>query len=58
MLAPAARLPVLAAAEMYGALLQKVRDAKYDNVTKRAYTTTLEKFGVLPKVMQKAFWFT
>lgn len=58
MLAPAARLPVLAAAEMYGALLQKVREAKYDNVTKRAYTTTLEKFGVLPKVMQKAFWFT
>ena len=38
--AASARLPVLAAAEMYGALLAKVRDAEYDNVSKRAFTTT------------------
>ena len=34
MLAPGARLPVLAAAEMYGALLAKVRDAEYDNASR------------------------
>jgi phytoene synthase len=56
MLAPAQRLPVLAAAEMYGALLTKVREARYDNVSKRAYTTTTEKLFVLPRVAREA-WF-
>jgi phytoene synthase len=56
MLAPGARLPVLAAAEMYGALLAKVRDAEYDNVSKRAFTTTREKLSVLPRVATRA-WF-
>ena len=56
MLAPAARVPVLAAAEMYGALLAKVREARYDNVSKRAYTTTREKLLVLPRVAKEA-WF-
>lgn len=56
MLSPGARVPVLAAGEMYGALLQKVRDNNYDNLTRRAYTTTGEKFAVLPRVVKKA-WF-
>ena len=56
MLAPAARLPVLAAAEIYGALLQKVRDNGYDNHTKRAYTTTWEKLRALPGLVRRA-WF-
>ena len=56
MLAPAARLPVLAAAEIYGALLQKVRDNGYDNHTKRAYTTTREKLRALPGLARRA-WF-
>ena len=51
-----ARVPVLAAAEMYGALLAKVREARYDNVSKRAYTTTREKLLVLPRVAKEA-WF-
>ena len=56
MLAPAARLPVLAAAEVYGALLQKVRDNGYDNHTKRAYTTSWEKLRALPGLVRRA-WF-
>ena len=56
MLAPAARLPVLAAAEIYGALLVKVRENGYDNHTKRAYTTTGEKLGALPGLVGRA-WF-
>ena len=55
-LAPAARLPVLAAAEIYGALLVKVRENGYDNHTKRAYTTTGEKLGALPGLVGRA-WF-
>lgn len=55
-LAPSARLPVLAAAEIYGALLQKVRDNEYDNHSRRAYTTTTEKVFALPKIIKKA-WF-
>jgi phytoene synthase len=56
MLAPAARLPVLAAAEVYGALLQKVRENGYDNHTKRAYTTNWEKLRALPGLVRRA-WF-
>ena len=55
-LAPAARLPVLAAAEIYGALLVKVRENGYDNHTKRAYATTGEKRGALPGLVGRA-WF-
>ena len=57
MLAPAAKLPVLAAAEIYGALLDKVRENKYDNYTKRAYTTTREKLAALPGLAWRA-WFS
>lgn len=56
MLAPAARLPVLAAAEIYGALLDKVRENGYDNHTRRAYTTTGEKLAKLPGLVGRA-WF-
>lgn len=56
MLAPAARLPVLAAAEIYGALLNKVRENGYDNHTQRAYTTMGEKLGALPGLAWRA-WF-
>ena len=56
MLAPAARLPVLAAAEIYGALLDKVRENGYDNHTRRAYTTTGEKLAKLPGLVARA-WF-
>ncbi len=56
MLRPEMRLAVLAAAESYGALLGKVRDAKYDNVSRRAFTTTREKLFVLPRVAKRA-WF-
>jgi phytoene synthase len=54
MLAPAARIPVLAAAEAYGALVDKVRENGYDNHTKRAYTTTVEKLALLPRVIRRA----
>jgi phytoene synthase len=54
MLAPAARIPVLAAAEAYGALVDKVRENGYDNHTKRAYTTTAEKLALLPRVIRRA----
>ena len=54
--APAARLPVLAAAEIYGALLDKVRENGYDNHTRRAYTTTGEKLAKLPGLVARA-WF-
>jgi phytoene synthase len=55
MLAPAARLPVLAAAEIYGALLSKVRENRYDNYTVRAYTTTREKLSALPGLAWRAW---
>ena len=47
---------MLAAAEIYGALLVKVRENGYDNHTKRAYTTTGEKLGALPGLVGRA-WF-
>ena len=56
MLHPSARLAVLVAAETYGALLGKVRDAGYDNVSRRAFTTTREKLFVRPRVARRA-WF-
>jgi hypothetical protein len=37
-------------------LLTKVREARYDNVSRRAYTTTFEKLFVLPRVAREA-WF-
>ncbi|EEH52180.1 phytoene synthase [Micromonas pusilla CCMP1545] len=56
MLPPAARLPVTAAGEIYGALLNKVRANGYDNITRRAYTTTGEKLRALPGLAARA-WF-
>ena len=50
---PAARLPVTAAGEIYGALLNKVRANGYDNITRRAYTTTGEKLRDDPRVRRR-----
>lgn len=48
-------MPVLAAAEIYGVLLRKVRENGYDNHTRRAYTTTGEKLGALPGLVWRAW---
>merc|ERR1719265_1812647 len=56
-LSPDARFAVRASLDLYGRILDKIEDNGYDNFNKRAYTTGLEKLGILPgswfKSMQK-----
>merc|ERR1719191_860939 len=48
MLAPEARFGVQASLDLYGRILDKIEKNGYDNFNKRAYTTGLEKLGILP----------
>jgi phytoene synthase len=45
MLAPEGRLAVQAAKELYGGILDKISNNKYDNFDKRAYVNNVEKLG-------------
>jgi phytoene synthase len=47
MLAPDSRLSVQVSSEMYSEILTKIEENAYDNINKRAYTTSFEKFGKL-----------
>ena len=49
-----ARIPTMAAADIYGALLEKVRTNGYDNLSRRAYTTSWEKISALPGIVVRA----
>ena len=49
-----ARIPTMAAADIYGALLAKVRMNGYDNLSQRAYTTSSEKILALPGILLRA----
>jgi len=49
MLAPDARFAVRASLDLYGRILSKIEENQYDNFNKRAYTTKLEKLGILPQ---------
>lgn len=53
MLAPKSRLSVQAAADIYGAILDKIEENDYDNFRKRAYVTKPEKFGKIPMTWWK-----
>lgn len=48
MLAPDARFAVRASLDLYERILDKIEKNGYDNFNKRAYTTGLEKLGILP----------
>jgi len=53
MLAPGSRMAVQAAGDMYSKILDKIEENNYDNFRKRAYTTKIEKFMVLPNCWLK-----
>jgi len=54
MLAPDARFAVRASQDLYARILDKIEENGYDNFKKRAYTTGLEKLGILPGSWMKS----
>jgi hypothetical protein len=54
MLAPRARLAVRASLDLYSRILDNIERNGYDNFSKRAYTTKLEKLSVLPAALAAA----
>ena len=56
MLAEDARLPVRASLDMYSKILDKIEENNYDNFNKRAYTSKLEKFLILPQSWMQVKW--
>jgi 15-cis-phytoene synthase len=61
-LLPAFRMPVAIAARLYGGIHEEIRRNEYDNLTRRAHTTTLTKvklaLGAVPRGRSKlrAYW--
>ena len=53
MLAPASRMAVQSAGDIYKKILDKIEANDYDNFRKRAYVPRAEKFLELPKVWLK-----
>jgi phytoene synthase len=54
MLLPVARFPTQAALEIYRQILFRLVDNDFDNLSKRAYVTKLEKFSMLPDIWWKS----
>merc|ERR1719182_505792 len=54
MLSPVARFPTQAALEIYRQILFRLVDNGYDNLTKRAYVSKVEKFSMLPGIWWKS----
>merc|ERR1719299_256923 len=55
MLSPVARFPTQAALEIYRQIIFRLVDNDFDNLTKRAYVSKMEKFSMLPGIWWKSF---
>jgi phytoene synthase len=54
MLHPSARFAVQASLDLYSRILNVIERNNYDNFSKRAFTTKLEKLSILPQSFMKA----
>jgi phytoene synthase len=54
MLSPAARFPTQAALDIYRQILFRLVDNDFDNLSKRAYVSKIEKFSMLPGIWWKS----